>query len=63
LSYDHRAAAAAMHRCGHADGYARALATGLWPSLDVLPPAERAATGRAIQERTIHFAAPATLVR
>jgi predicted phosphodiesterase len=63
LSYDHRAAAAAMHRSGHADGYARALATGLWPSLDVLPPAERAASGKPIQERTIHFAAPATRVR
>lgn len=34
-----------MRRHGHANGYARTLITGLWPSLDVLPPAERAATG------------------
>jgi predicted phosphodiesterase len=45
LAYDHHAAAAAMRRFGHANGYARTLVTGLWPSLDVLPPAERAVTG------------------
>lgn len=49
LAYDHIAAAAAMRRFGHANGYARSLITGLWPSLDVLPPAERAATGRRIR--------------
>ena len=38
---------------GHADGYARSLVTGLWPSLDVLPPAERAATGRKLRPRTV----------
>ena len=38
LAYDHHGAAAAMRRCGHANGYARTLVTGLWPSLDVFPP-------------------------
>jgi len=45
LSYDHGAAAAAVRAAGLVEGYAAALETGLWPSLDVLPPAERAATG------------------
>jgi hypothetical protein len=53
LGYDHHGAAAAMRRAGHANGYARTLVTGLWPSLDVLPPAERAATGRRLRRRTV----------
>jgi predicted phosphodiesterase len=53
LAYDHHGAAAAMRRFGHANGYARTLVTGLWPSLDVLPPAERAATGRRLRPRTV----------
>jgi len=48
LAYDAAGAAAAMRRCGHANGYARTLITGLWPSLDVLPPPERAATGQPL---------------
>lgn len=48
LAYDHVAAAAAMRRAGHANEYARTLITGRWPSLDILPAAERAATGNAI---------------
>ncbi|MGE0231104.1 MAG: metallophosphoesterase [Flavobacteriaceae bacterium] len=48
LAYDHQTAAAAMRRAGLADGYARALETGLWPSLDVLPAKERGETGRRI---------------
>ena len=31
-------------------GYADALVTGLWPSLDVLPEAEKSRTGRALDE-------------
>jgi predicted phosphodiesterase len=50
LAYDHHAAAAAMRRTGRADGYARTLVTGLWPSLDVFPPPERAATGRRLRQ-------------
>lgn len=55
LTYDHHDAAAAMRRFGHANGYARTLVTGLWPSLDVFPPAERAATGRRIRPRTMRI--------
>jgi predicted phosphodiesterase len=55
LAYDHLGAAAAMRRWGHADGYARTLVTGLWPSLDVFPPAERAATGHKLRPRTIRI--------
>lgn len=56
LAYDHRRAAAAMRRFGHANGYARTLITGLWPSLDVLPPAERAATGRRTRAKSVRLA-------
>lgn len=59
LAYDHHGAAAAMRRCGHANGYARTLVTGLWPSLDVFPPAERAATGRKLRPRTLRLPASA----
>jgi diadenosine tetraphosphatase ApaH/serine/threonine PP2A family protein phosphatase len=48
LAYDHGQAAQKMRRAGLAEGYARALETGLWPPSDVLPAAERAATGRAL---------------
>jgi predicted phosphodiesterase len=58
LNYDHHAAAAAMRRCGHANGYARTLVTGLWPSVDILPPPERAATSRPIRQQTVRLAGP-----
>jgi hypothetical protein len=48
LDYDHALAAQKMRNAGLAEGYARALETGLWPPTDVLPPAERAATGREL---------------
>jgi predicted phosphodiesterase len=57
LAYDHEAAASAMLRSGHADGYARTLVTGLWPSLDILPPPERAATGRPLRPQTLRLPA------
>lgn len=50
LSYDHTAAQAAMQRVGLPDSYAKALATGLWPSLDVMPGCERDQTGVRIEE-------------
>lgn len=53
LIYDHQAAAAAMRRSGHANAYARALVTGVWPSFDVLPPAELEATGIRLRERSL----------
>jgi predicted phosphodiesterase len=56
FGYDHHGAAAAMRRHGHADGYARTLVTGVWPSLDVFPPSERAATGQKLRQRTVRIA-------
>ena len=55
LGYDHMAAASAMRRFGHANGYARSLVTGLWPSLDVLPSTERAATGVRLQPQKVRI--------
>ena len=48
LSYDHAGAADAMRAARLAEGYATALESGLWPSLDVLPDAECAETGLAL---------------
>src|SRR5690606_32993898 len=48
LGYDHRASARAMAGRGLPGDYALALATGLWPSMDVLPAAERRARGRPL---------------
>ncbi len=56
LSYDHMAAAASMRRWAHADGYAKTLVTGIWPSFDVLPEAEKAQTGKRIRARTVTIA-------
>ena len=40
LAYDHAAAARKMRQAGLPEGYEAALETGLWPSCDVLTPAE-----------------------
>ncbi len=56
LMYDHDAAAADMDAAGLPTDYRDALLTGRWPSLDILPPAERAATGVAIAETTLVWA-------
>lgn len=58
LAYDHHAAAAAMRRSGHANGYARTLITGIWPSLDIFPQAERTATGVRLKPRPMKLAGP-----
>jgi predicted phosphodiesterase len=55
LNYDAPGAAAAMRTAGLADDYARALTTGLWPSLDVLPVTERAAAGQSLGELSIRL--------
>lgn len=52
LMYDHVRAQAAMQRVGLPDSYAKALVTGLWPSLDVLPQRERHETGLRINENS-----------
>ena len=48
LDYDYAVAAAAVRAGGHADAYAEALVSGRWPSVDVLPAAERDAAGLPI---------------
>ncbi len=48
LAYDHAQSAQKMRSAGLAESYARALETGLWPPSDILPAAERAATGRPL---------------
>ena len=48
LGYDHARAAAKMRAAQLPEGYAAALETGLWPSADVLPPAELAQAGAAL---------------
>lgn len=55
LSYDHTTAASRTRAAQLPEGYAAAMETGLWPSLDVLPETEKAATGKAIEEWTIRF--------
>jgi pyruvate-formate lyase-activating enzyme len=61
LAYDHAAAAAAMTRAGLPPDYRAALATGLWPSCDVLPYREIRQSGVAIAPGAAvwpHAAAP-----
>ena len=48
LAYDHARAARRMRECGLPEGYAAGLASGLWPSCEILPPAERAERGRPL---------------
>ena len=48
LNYPYAATQAAMHRAGVALPYADSLASGLWPSVDILSEPERAAGGRPI---------------
>jgi hypothetical protein len=54
FAYDHAGAAAAMRAASLNEGYAGALSSGRWPSLDILPEPERAATGRPLAE-TAHL--------
>ena len=49
LHYDTATTAQKMHSAGLTGGYQRALENGLWPSLDVLPEAERKATGHELK--------------
>jgi hypothetical protein len=49
LAYDHAAAAAKIRARGYPAEYADGLCSGLWPSCDILPPAECAARGRPIE--------------
>jgi hypothetical protein len=60
LHYDHQAAAARMRSVGLSHHYTNALLTGLWPSLDILPPEERASTGQALSLEVCRWPASAT---
>jgi predicted phosphodiesterase len=48
LTYDHATTARKMRAAGLPPGYADALETGRWPSLDSLPPTEASAIGRPL---------------
>ena len=63
LTYDHVSAAAAMRRSGHANGYARSIVTGIWPSHDILPPTELDQTGKKLRQRSIKIATRQRAVR
>jgi predicted phosphodiesterase len=60
LGYDHRAAMDAMLRGGFPDAYRTALASGLWPSLDVLPPFERTVRGQMLAPSKLEWRRTAT---
>lgn len=53
LSYDAATSARHLREASSAPAYADALVTGLWPSLDVLPEAERAAAGSPLIESSL----------
>ena len=53
VAYDRQAAAAKMRARGYPVEYAAALDTGLWPSCDILLPAECAARGTALAPDTL----------
>ena len=48
LSYDWRQAQEAMQMLGISGGYAESLESGLWPSMDILPPPERRQQGQRL---------------
>ncbi len=58
LDYDFAAAAGSMRRRHLPEGYASALETGVWPSLDILPAMDRYFTGIALEQRAIDEAPP-----
>ncbi len=55
LGYDHTAAATKMRQHGLPEGYAAALETGLWPSCEILPPAELAMRGRRLDPGSVFW--------
>jgi predicted phosphodiesterase len=63
LDYDYDAAAASMRQAGLPMGYADAMRTGLWPSTDVLPPAEFARTGVPLDLGSVTWPAMAPVSR
>ena len=63
LPYDHVTAAAAMRKSGHANGYARSIVTGIWPSHDILPKTELEKTGTRLRQQSAKIAIPQKHVR
>jgi predicted phosphodiesterase len=61
LDYDHRAAAAKMRARSYPAEYADALASGLWPSCDILPPPECEDRGRKLAPLPLLWPAGARL--
>ncbi|MBY4678476.1 metallophosphoesterase family protein [Marinobacterium arenosum] len=53
LSYEVAASYQAMLEAGLSNGYAEALQTGLWPSMDVLPEAEKCRAGQPLRLETL----------
>ena len=58
LDYDYSSSRRSTREAGMPE-YADALATGLWPSLDILPDAERARTGRPLELPPLRIPGPA----
>lgn len=58
LEYDFAAAALQMRKEKLPAGYADALSSGRWPSVDVLPPAERAASGEPLRADALSMSVP-----
>lgn len=57
FAYDHRAAMAAMARGGYPAEYRAALASGIWPSCDVLTAHERTMQGSALEPASVRWLA------
>ena len=55
LFYDYQATVGKMRTCGLPEDYARALESGLWPALDILPQRETAAAGVRRQPGSVMF--------
>ena len=55
LPYDAQSTADTMQREGLNTGYKDALLTGIWPSMDVLPDKERAASGQRLSVESLYL--------
>ena len=55
LHYNASASASIMRHAGLDNGYANTLQSGLWPSMDVLPEAEKQQQGLALQFNPVYF--------
>jgi predicted phosphodiesterase len=58
LAYDHERAAVKMRRRGYPAEYAETLATGLWPSCDILPAEECGQRGKRLEPPLYRWPTP-----